>query len=101
MIPVLHTYTDARLASGTNRIPSSFSNMSPDPLPARSRSSGSRWTRSYSSEVFGERYPVGWLLARLIAANRRDFGRWDQEVAVGHGQAEVEGIALSLSESTS
>ena len=30
-------------------------------------------------------------LARLLPANRRASGGWDQKVALGHGQAEVEG----------
>jgi len=67
-------------------------------VPARSWSSCSNPldaqlydSRKRALEVFGERYLVGRLLARLLPANRRASGWWDQEVALGHRRVEVEG----------
>ena len=71
--------------------------MSPDALHAHSRSLlplDARRARTRALEVFSERYLIVRLLARLLPANRRASGGWDQEVALGHGWAEVEGRLL-------
>ena len=70
--------------------------MSPDaPSPVRGPLApvGRAAVRERALEVFGERYLVGRLFPHLLPANRRASGSggWDQEAALGHGRAEVEG----------
>ena len=93
MTLVLHTHTDASPALGNQQDPI---------LVLRQVSRRASRTVAFEFTLAFLLLPIAthvrWLLARLLPAHGRAARRYDEEVALQHGQAEVEGrpkIALS------
>ena len=90
MTPVLHPPQTPAAASGINRMPPSFSDISPEALPSLGPPAPALCAQllERALEVL---ILVGGLLLRLFPANRWGSEGCDQEVAFGRGGVEVEG----------